>query len=32
VDPDALVALADRWGLDSSLNRLLAALRSVTGE
>jgi 5'-3' exonuclease len=27
--PDALVALADRWGLDSSLNRLLSALRSV---
>jgi 5'-3' exonuclease len=25
-DPEALVALADRWGLDSPLNRLLAAL------
>lgn len=26
VDPDRLVELAERWGLDSSLNRLLAAL------
>ena len=25
-DPDALVALSDRWGLDSPLNRLFAAL------
>ncbi len=25
-DPDALVELADRWGLDSPLNRLLTAL------
>lgn len=25
-DPDRLVELADRWGLDSALNRLLAAL------
>jgi 5'-3' exonuclease len=25
-DPDRLVELAERWGLDSSLNRLLAAL------
>ena len=25
-DPDALVALADRWGIDSPLNRLLVAL------
>ncbi|MDX6273102.1 MAG: hypothetical protein QOJ92_312 [Frankiales bacterium] len=28
---DALIELADRWGLDSSLNRLLSALRAVTG-
>ncbi|MFI7465603.1 5'-3' exonuclease H3TH domain-containing protein [Nonomuraea sp. NPDC049646] len=27
-DPEALVALADRYGLDSPLNRLLEALRS----
>jgi hypothetical protein len=26
VDPDALVALSQRWGLDSALNRLLGAL------
>jgi 5'-3' exonuclease len=26
VDPDRLVELGERWGLDSSLNRLLAAL------
>jgi 5'-3' exonuclease len=26
VDPDALVALSERWGLDSALNRLLGAL------
>jgi 5'-3' exonuclease len=25
-DPEALVALSERWGLDSALNRLLAAL------
>jgi hypothetical protein len=25
-DPEALVALSDRWGLDSPLDRLLAAL------
>jgi 5'-3' exonuclease len=25
-DPDALIALSDRWGLDASLNRLLSAL------
>ena len=30
VDPDALVALSERWGLDSALNRLLSALRGVT--
>jgi 5'-3' exonuclease len=29
-DPDALVELADRWGLDAPLNRLLAALAEVT--
>ncbi|NUP81528.1 MAG: flap endonuclease, partial [Nonomuraea sp.] len=27
-DPEALVALADRYGLDGPLNRLLEALRS----
>ena len=27
-DPDRLVELAERWGLDSSLNRLLAALEA----
>lgn len=27
-DPDELVELSNRWGLDSPLNRLLAALRS----
>lgn len=27
VDPAALVALSERWGLDSALNRLLSALR-----
>jgi hypothetical protein len=26
LDPDRLVELAERWGLDSSLNRLLSAL------
>ena len=26
-DPEALLALSDRWGLESPLNRLLAALR-----
>lgn len=29
-DPQRLVELSDRWGLDSSLNRLLSALRSVS--
>ena len=28
-DPEALLALSDRWGLDSPLNRLLAALSEV---
>lgn len=28
-DPDALVSLCDRWGLDSSVGRLLAALEGV---
>lgn len=31
-DPTALVALSDRWALDSALNRLLAALRQATAE
>ena len=31
-DPHALVALSDRWALDSALNRLLAALRQATAE
>ena len=30
-DPRALVALSDRWALDSALNRLLAAIASATG-
>jgi hypothetical protein len=28
-DPERLIALAERWGLDSALNRLLAALRAA---
>lgn len=28
--PERLVELSDRWGLDSSLNRLLSAIRSVS--
>jgi 5'-3' exonuclease len=28
-DPEALVALCDRWGLDSALNRFLAALETA---
>jgi hypothetical protein len=28
-DPERLVALADRWGLDSPLDRMLAALETV---
>ena len=28
-DPSALIALSERWGLDSPLNRVLAALRAV---
>jgi 5'-3' exonuclease len=31
-DPDTLVALADRWGLDSPLNRLLDAVAQATAE
>jgi 5'-3' exonuclease len=31
-DPGALLALSERWGLDSSLNRLLAAFRSALDE
>jgi 5'-3' exonuclease len=31
-DPERLVALADRWALDSSLNRLLAAVGQATAE
>jgi hypothetical protein len=31
-DPDRLVALSDRWALDSALNRLLAALAQATAE
>ncbi|HEU0132057.1 MAG TPA: 5'-3' exonuclease H3TH domain-containing protein [Mycobacteriales bacterium] len=30
-DPERLVALSERWGLDSALNRLLAALTQVCG-
>jgi 5'-3' exonuclease len=30
-DPEALVALSDRWNLDGPLNRVLAALREVPG-
>lgn len=30
-DPEALLALADRWGLESPLNRLLNALAEVAG-
>jgi 5'-3' exonuclease len=30
-DPAGLVALSERWNLDSPLNRLLAALRDVAG-
>jgi hypothetical protein len=28
-DPEALVALCDRWGLDGPLNRFLAALETA---
>jgi len=28
-DPAALIALSERWGLDSSLNRLLAAIKTA---
>ena len=31
-DPAALVALSDRWALDSALNRLLAAIGQATAE
>jgi 5'-3' exonuclease len=31
-DPARLVELADRWGLDSALNRLLAAIGQATAE
>jgi hypothetical protein len=31
-DPDRLVALSDRWGLDSALNRLLTAVGQATAE
>ena len=31
-DPKALVALSDRWALDSALNRLLAAIGQATAE
>ena len=31
-DPHALVALSDRWALDSALNRLLAAIAQATAE
>jgi len=31
-DPQRLVQLADRWALDSSLNRLLAAIAQATAE
>jgi 5'-3' exonuclease len=31
-DPAAVVELADRWGLDSSLNRVLAAIAQATAE
>jgi 5'-3' exonuclease len=31
-DPEALLALSDRWGLDSALNRLLAAIAQATPE
>jgi 5'-3' exonuclease len=31
-DPDALVELSQRWGLDSPLNRILAAMRHATPE
>src|SRR3954451_12892886 len=30
--PEALLALSDRWGLESALNRMLAALAQVTPE
>jgi 5'-3' exonuclease len=29
VDPDALVALADRWGIESSISRLVQAITAV---
>ena len=32
LDPKALVALSDRWALDSALNRLLAAIGQATAE
>lgn len=31
-DPERLVALSERWGLDSALNRLLSSFRSAVGE
>ena len=31
-DPETLLELSDRWGLESALNRLLAALAQVTPE
>lgn len=31
-DPETLVALSDRWGLDGALNRLLTALAQATPE
>jgi 5'-3' exonuclease len=30
-DPEAVVALSERWGLDAPLNRFLAAAREATG-
>jgi hypothetical protein len=29
-DPEAVVALSERWGLDAPLNRFLAAVREAT--
>jgi 5'-3' exonuclease len=31
-DPERLLALSDRWSLESSLNRVLAAFATVTGQ
>ena len=31
-DPEALLELSDRWGLESALNRLLAALQTAAGQ